>query len=483
MPRATIKDIALAAKVSPMTVSNVINGRAGKGLDRDDRAHQRGDRAGSATRPTCRARALVSNASRMVGVLIPFTENQNALLLDNPFYAEIVSGIETALRAEGYYMMLSGVGERDAKLDILSSWSMDALIVLGVYKEALYEQLKARDLPTLLIDSYIDDDHFYRLGIDDEQAAFDATRYLIAQGHRDIAVVTGVIRTDGVVERRVAGYRRALKAAGIAPDPALVLSGSVTFDWGGEAAARDCRQSADHRRLLHRRPHRRRRPRWASPARQAHPRGRFGNGLRQSLDLDHGLSRADDSRSVDREQGAARRQPHRLHPQQDAPRRGETFVPTTIVERDSVRRRGLMDGVTGRGKCIALAVLLRPESDRHERVLHPAGRLVVRPELQQVGPADADRVDRHRQLSSRHSPIPAVQQALRNTLLFILGYLPVSRRHRARSRAAAQPQAQGPHDLPRHLLRAGGDLVGRGVAGLEVAAQSAIRARQLRPRR
>ena len=45
------------------------------------------------------ARALVSNASRMVGVLIPFTETQNALLLDNPFYAEIVSGIETSLRA------------------------------------------------------------------------------------------------------------------------------------------------------------------------------------------------------------------------------------------------------------------------------------------------------------------------------------------------------------------------------------------------
>ncbi len=236
MPRATIKDIALAAKVSAMTVSNVINGRPAKAsTETIERINAEIARLGYT--PNLSARALVSNASRMVGVLIPFTENQNALLLDNPFYAEIVSGIETALRAEGYYMMLSGVGERGAKLDILSSWSMDALIVLGVYKEALYEQLKARDLPTLLVDSYIDDDHFYRLGIDDEQAAFDATGYLIARGHRDIAVVTGVIRTDGVVERRVAGYRRALKAAGIEPDPALVLSGSVTFDWGGEAAA------------------------------------------------------------------------------------------------------------------------------------------------------------------------------------------------------------------------------------------------------
>ncbi len=236
MGRPTIKDIARAAKVSPMTVSNVINGRPAKA------SAETVERINAAIRelgytPNLSARALVSNASRLVGVLIPFTENQNALLLDNPFYAEIVSGIETALRAEGFYMMLSGVGERGAKLDALTSWNMDALIVLGVYREALYEQLKSRDLPTLLIDSYIDDDHFYRLGIDDEQAAFDATSHLIAQGHRDIAVVTGVIRADGVVERRVAGYQRALAAAGLTHDPALVFSGSVTFDWGSEAAA------------------------------------------------------------------------------------------------------------------------------------------------------------------------------------------------------------------------------------------------------
>ncbi|HZY67959.1 MAG TPA: substrate-binding domain-containing protein, partial [Devosia sp.] len=130
-----------------------------------------------------------------------------------------------------------GVGEKGAKLDILSSWNVDGLIVLGVYKETLFEQLKGRSLPTLLIDSYVDDEHFYHLGIDDEQAAFEATSHLIAQGHANIAVVTGVIRANGVVERRVAGYRRALEAAGITYDPALVFSRSVSFDWGNEAAA------------------------------------------------------------------------------------------------------------------------------------------------------------------------------------------------------------------------------------------------------
>lgn len=235
MARATIKDIALAANVSSMTVSNVINGRRAKASDETVERIMAAVKA-LGYRPNMSARSLVSNASRMVGVIIPFTENQNQLLLDNPFYAEMISGIESALRANGYYMMLSGVGEGNAQLDTLSHWNMDALIVLGVYREALYERLRELDLPTLLIDSYIDDPSFYRLGVDDEAAALEATRYLVGKGHTGVALVTGVIRADGVIERRVAGYKRALSEAGIAFDPARILSGSVTFDWGAEAA-------------------------------------------------------------------------------------------------------------------------------------------------------------------------------------------------------------------------------------------------------
>lgn len=236
MARATIKDIAARANVSPMTVSNVLNGRRAKATD------ETVERIMAAVkvldyRPNMSARSLVSNASKMVGVIIPFTENQNQLLLDNPFYAEMLSGIESALRAAGYYMMLSGVGGPNPHLDTLSHWNVDALIVLGVYREALFDQVRALNVPTLLIDSYVDDPEFYHLGVDDEAAACAATRYLIDMGHTGIALATGVIRADGVVERRVAGYRRALSEAGIPYDPARILSGSVTFEWGVEAAA------------------------------------------------------------------------------------------------------------------------------------------------------------------------------------------------------------------------------------------------------
>lgn len=236
MARPTIKDIAQAANVSPMTVSNVLNGRRAKASDETvSRILAMVKDLGY--RPNMSARSLVSSASRMIGVIVPFTENNHELLLDNPFYAEVISGIESALRARGYYMMLAGVGEDGIDLGTLSGWAMDGLIVVGVYREGLFEALKGLSLPTLLIDSYIEDNHFYRLGIDDEAAAHMATRHLIDHGHHGIAIVTGVIRNDGVVERRFAGYRRALSEAGIAFDAAHVLSGSVSFEWGVESAS------------------------------------------------------------------------------------------------------------------------------------------------------------------------------------------------------------------------------------------------------
>ena len=235
MGRATIKNIAQAAGVSSMTVSNVINGRKAKATP-DTIKKIRGAIASLNYTPNMSARSLVSKTSKLVGVIIPFTENQNQLLLDNPFYAEMISGIESALRANGYYMMLSGSGEARMNVDALSHWNVDALILLGIYPEGFYQHLKVLNLPTLLVDSYIQDNHFYHLRLNDESAAYKATKYLLDNKHSSIALVTGVVRESGVIEQRVAGYKRALLEADIEFDPSLIFAGSVSFDWGTKAA-------------------------------------------------------------------------------------------------------------------------------------------------------------------------------------------------------------------------------------------------------
>jgi LacI family transcriptional regulator len=62
-----------------------------------------------------------------------------------------------------------------------------------------------------------------------------ATQYLIGKGHTNIALVTGSIRKDGVMEKRFLGYKRALKEAGLFYDPDHVFEDSVSYEYGQEA--------------------------------------------------------------------------------------------------------------------------------------------------------------------------------------------------------------------------------------------------------
>ncbi len=68
------------------------------------------------------------------------------------------------------------------------------------------------DIPIVLVDSYVDDDYFYKVRIDDELGGYLATNYLLQKGHRNIGLVSGMIIKDGVVEKRFQGYKRALKS-------------------------------------------------------------------------------------------------------------------------------------------------------------------------------------------------------------------------------------------------------------------------------
>lgn len=231
MKRATIKDIAKVVGVTPAVVSYVLNGKDYKVSEGTV------SRVKEAIRelnyiPNLTARGLVKNKSRLIGVMIPQTEDTAQLLLKNPFYSEIISGVEARLREAGYHMILSGVEKGNSYLDTSVQRNLDGAIIMGIYQEQFYEELKQTSIPIVLIDSYISDNYFSRVGIDDEQGGYMATKYLIEQGHREIALVTGSIKRDGVNEKRFLGYKRALGEAGIFYNPEHVFDGSVSYEYG-----------------------------------------------------------------------------------------------------------------------------------------------------------------------------------------------------------------------------------------------------------
>ena len=234
MRRVTIKDIAKAVGVTPAVVSYVMNGKEHK-VSAETVSKIKNAMKEMNYIPNLSARSLVNDKSQMIGVIIPQTEDSAQMLLTNPFYSEIVSGIEAKLRQNNYHMILSGVDKGKSYLDTSVQRNLDGAIIMGIYQEQFYEELKELKLPIVLIDSYIADDSFYRVGINDEYGGYLATKYLIDNGHKDIALVTGSIKRDGVNEKRFLGYKRALKEAGIFYNPDNVFDGNVSYEYGCEA--------------------------------------------------------------------------------------------------------------------------------------------------------------------------------------------------------------------------------------------------------
>ena len=231
MKKPTIKDVAKAAGVSAAAVSYALNGRIDKvsneTIDRINKIIENLN-----YKPDYSARSLVKNQSKLIGIVIPQTESHKQLILENPFYSEMISGIEGKLREHGYHLLLSGVNQGESYLDLSIQRNLDGAIMMGIYPEQFYDGFKKINIPIVLIDSYINDSYFKRIGIDDEYGGYLATKYLIDKGHSNIGLITGAIRKDGVVEKRFLGYKRAIREANYFYNPDYVFEESMSYEHG-----------------------------------------------------------------------------------------------------------------------------------------------------------------------------------------------------------------------------------------------------------
>jgi DNA-binding LacI/PurR family transcriptional regulator len=93
MKRITIKDVAKAAGVSTAAISYALNGKESK-VSTETLEKIQATVASLNYIPDFSARSLVNKKSYLIGVVIPETEDHNQMILENPFYNEIVSAIE-----------------------------------------------------------------------------------------------------------------------------------------------------------------------------------------------------------------------------------------------------------------------------------------------------------------------------------------------------------------------------------------------------
>ncbi|MCA0320290.1 MAG: LacI family transcriptional regulator [Proteobacteria bacterium] len=214
---ATIRDVARLANVSMATVSNALNSADRVSEELRARVQAAVDKLGYAPHPA--ARSLRKRTSGLLGLVVGD--------ITNPFFSDLFAAVEDAAAARGHLVLLCNSSEKvereEAHLKMLRSQRIDGLILaptgaVSMNRAALLAQL---EVPVVLVDRAMDGLGYDAVVLDNRRAAFEATSHLVAAGHRRIALINGpdVVRTAA---DRLAGYREALLAAGIAFDPGLV---------------------------------------------------------------------------------------------------------------------------------------------------------------------------------------------------------------------------------------------------------------------
>lgn len=236
MKRVSIKDVAREAAVSTTTVSYVLNQKASETISPETT-----ERVWEAVRllnyvPNLNARSLTSRKTNLIGVVIPQTEPGKEFMFANPFYGELLSAIEYTARRNGYHLLLSGPEPDQSYSNIARNRGVDGIIIVGSYPSQNLTELHQLNVPVVLVDTYVKDPVFHTIGIDDRLGGQLATQYLIAQGHRNIAFVSGSVSEQGVTQKRFLGYMDALNEAGLALNEKHLYLGTVSFEFAQSVA-------------------------------------------------------------------------------------------------------------------------------------------------------------------------------------------------------------------------------------------------------
>lgn len=235
--RVTISDVAEQAGVSPATVSRVLNG--GYPVSTPLRSQvEKAVRDLSYVR-NAHAQALRAASSGVIGVIIHDVAD--------PYFAEIVAGIqEVAAASRRLVVLCNSLREASSELqylEMLRGQRVDAVILAGgAIEEAAYlrelrrqaRELRRQGARMITCGRYpVSADAVLP---DNAGGAYRLTRHLLERGHRRIAEITGPASFSTTTERSE-GHRRALREAGIEPDPALTMTGGFSRDGGYEATA------------------------------------------------------------------------------------------------------------------------------------------------------------------------------------------------------------------------------------------------------
>jgi DNA-binding LacI/PurR family transcriptional regulator len=232
---ATLKDVAREAGVSAQTVSNVVNDRAVVSTETRRRVAAAVGRLGY--RPNLAARGLRQRRAGALGFLVV---DPSPRYLADPFHGAVLTGLAEVARERGFGLVIEGRAPGGRALEPFRDGRIDgAVVTLGgteAERRRHLEALARAGGPLVLLEQPAPPGDAAAVVATNREGARQATRHLLAAGHRDLAFVIPDLAWPAV-EERIAGYRAALGEAKGARG-VVVRCGPETPAAAGEATER-----------------------------------------------------------------------------------------------------------------------------------------------------------------------------------------------------------------------------------------------------
>ncbi|BDZ41405.1 LacI family transcriptional regulator [Paraoerskovia sediminicola] len=227
----TMSDVARAAGVSVMTVSNVINGRPRVGPD--TRARVLGVIAELGYQVNLTARGLRAGRTGTIALIVP--------RFDHAYFGGLAARLTAGLESVGLHLVVEQSGASPegelAALSLARLQMYDGVLLSVVGLDAAAVDRIQSTVPVVLIGERDLPPRFDHVTMDNVEGARQAVEHMLRSGARRVAIVGGEVGTPSrtMGSRRTLGWRLAHESLGMAPDPDLLIEIPEVEAWAGAA--------------------------------------------------------------------------------------------------------------------------------------------------------------------------------------------------------------------------------------------------------
>jgi LacI family repressor for deo operon, udp, cdd, tsx, nupC, and nupG len=224
-----MKDVAQLAGVSTATVSRALMNPEKVSVSTRKRVETAVLEAGYS--PNTLARNLRRNESKTIITIVPD--------ICDPYFAEIIRGIEDAAVENDYLVLLGDSGQQKKRessfVNLVFTKQADGMLLLGTDHPFDVSKAEQKNLPPMVMAcEFAPELELPTVHIDNLTSAFEAVNYLAQLGHKRIAQISGPTSAT-LCQFRQQGYQQALRRAGVTMNPAYSTVGDFTFEAGAQA--------------------------------------------------------------------------------------------------------------------------------------------------------------------------------------------------------------------------------------------------------